>query len=41
MCYEYFKCKISKYTMVYPDRNTDPSDIQNEVFNFINKENAF
>lgn len=41
MCYEYFKCKISKYTMVYPDRNADPDDILNEVFDFIRANNNF
>ena len=27
--------------MVYPDRNIDPCDILNEVFDFINEENFF
>lgn len=32
MCYEYFKCEISKYTMVYPDREVDPDDFLNNIF---------
>lgn len=39
MCYEYFKCKISKYTMVYPDKNADPDDILNEVISSIAGDN--
>ncbi len=33
MCYEYFKCEISKYTMVYPDKDVDPDDFLYELFN--------
>lgn len=32
MCYEYFKCKISKYTMVYPDKDADPADFLYKLF---------
>lgn len=32
MCYEYFRCEISKYTMVYPDKEVDPDDILNNIF---------
>lgn len=35
MCYEFFRCKISRYTMVYPDKDADPYDILNEVFAYI------
>lgn len=31
MCYEYFKCLIGKYTMVYPDKDGDPEDFLNQV----------
>lgn len=41
MCYEYFKCKISRYTMVYPDRNADPDDILNDVLEFCKENNIF
>lgn len=39
MCYEYFKCKISKFTMVYPDKNADPDDILNELLEHIDENN--
>lgn len=31
MCYEYFKCLIGKYTMVYPDKDGDPEDFLNQM----------